>query len=375
MEMRTTYRIALMAGDGVGIDVMAAAQLVLDRLALNAEYIPIDVGWTCWCKEGNALPKRSIKILKECDCALFGAVTSKPKNKAEKELDLELRGKGVAYKSPIVELRQLFDLYINLRPCKAYTGNPLNYRDDIDMVIFRENTEGLYSGVELFPFPDDVRKTISTHNRAMLKFSDVPSDEIAVSLRVITKKGAHRIVKRAFEFAQSFGYNSVTLVEKPNILRETSGLMCREACLVAAEYPDIELRETNIDAQMMWLVKNPDHYGVIVTSNMFGDIVSDLAAQLVGGLGFAASGNLGDDFAIFEPSHGSVPKYSGQYKVNPTAMLLAVKLMLDWLGEKDRATALDAAIASVIADGKVKTYDMGGMASTMDMAEAVIEKF
>lgn len=316
------------------MDVMDAARMVLDRIALDAEYVATDVGWTFWCNEGNALPARTIKIVKECDCALFGAITSKPKDEEERELVPELQGKGFTYRSPIVELRQMFDLYINLRPCKAYAGNPLNYRDDIDIVIFRENTEGLYSGIEFFPFPDEVRKAISRHNRAMERFNDVPSDEIAISLRVITKRGARRIVTRAFEYAQDFGYNTVTLVEKGNVLRETSGLMSHEACSVAAEYPDIELRETNIDAQMMWLVKNPHDYGVIVTSNMFGDIVSDLAAQLVGGLGFAASGNIGDDFAIFEPSHGSAPKYAGQYKVNPTAMLLAVKLMLDWLGEK-----------------------------------------
>lgn len=372
--MAATYRIALMKGDGVGMDVMDAARMVLDRVALDAEYIPTDVGWNFWCNEGNALPERSIKILKECDCALFGAITSKPKDEAERELAPELQGKEFTYRSPIVELRQMFDLYINLRPCKAYAGNPLNYREDIDIVIFRENTEGLYSGIEFFPFPDEVRKSISRHNGAMERFNDVPSDEIAISLRVITKRGARRIVTRAFEYAQDFGYHTVTLVEKPNVLRETSGLMSREACAVAAEYPDIELRETNIDAQMMWLVKNPNDYGIIVTSNMFGDIVSDLVAQLVGGLGFAASGNIGDDFAIFEPSHGSAPKYAGQYKVNPTAMLLAVKLMLDWLGEKDRAAALEAAIASVIADGRVRTYDMGGSASTIDMARAVVER-
>jgi len=372
--MAATYRIAVMEGDGVGTDVIEAARMVLDRIATNADYIPTDVGWEFWCNEGNALPERSIKILKECDCALFGAITSKSKDEAERELAPELQGKGFVYRSPIVELRQRFDLYTNLRPCKAYAGNSLNYRDDIDIAIFRENTEGLYSGIEFFPFPDEVRKAIGKHNRAMDRFNDVSSDEIAISLRVITKRGARRIVTRAFEYARDFGYSSVTLAEKSNILLETSGLMSREAWSIAEEYPDIELRETNIDAQMMWLLKNPNDYGVIVTSNMFGDIVSDLAAQLVGGLGFAASGNIGEEFAIFEPTHGSAPKYAGQYKVNPIAMLLSVKLMLDWLGERDKAAALEAAIASVIADGRVRTYDMGGLASTIDMAKAVAER-
>ena len=167
----------------------------------------------------------------------------------------------------------------------------------------------------------------------------------------------------------------MTLVEKPNVLRETSGLMTREARAVAGNYPEIELWETNIDAQMMWLLKNPHDYGVLVTSNMFGDIVSDLSAQLVGGLGFASSGNIGDDFAIFEPTHGSAPKYAGQHKVNPTAMLLAVKLMLNWLGETDMAQILETAIAGMIAEGKVRTYDMGGSSSTLDVAHAIVAKF
>lgn len=208
----------------------------------------------------------------------------------------------------------------------------------------------------------------------MSRFDSVPGDEIAISLRVITKDGARRIVRQAFSYAQKFGYPNVTLVEKPNVLRETSGLMTREARLVSNDYPEIELWETNIDAQMMWLLKNPDDYGVIVTSNMFGDIVSDLAAQLVGGLGFAASGNIGDNFAVFEPTHGSAPKYAGQNKVNPTAMLLATKLMLDWLGEDEKATRLENAIKQILAEGKIRTYDMGGKSSTMEMAEAVRDR-
>jgi 3-isopropylmalate dehydrogenase len=365
------YRIAWMPGDGIGVDVMDAAKMVLDTLQLDAEYVPADIGWEFWCNEGEALPERTIEILKTCTCGLFGAITSKPKDEAEVELREDLRGKGLSYRSPIVRLRQLFDLYTNLRPCKAYAGNPLNYRDDIDLVVFRENTEGLYSGVEFHPLPDPVRQTLTKFNQRMARFDKVPADEIAMSLRVITKAGARRIVRQAFSFAEKFGYPTVTLVEKPNVLRETSGLMTREARSVSNDFPEIALWETNIDAQMMWLLKNPDDYGVIVTSNMFGDIVSDLAAQLVGGLGFAASGNIGDDFAVFEPTHGSAPKYAGQNKVNPTAMLLATKLMLDWLGESEKAVRLEEAIKEVISEGHVKTYDMGGSSTTMDVAAAV----
>jgi 3-isopropylmalate dehydrogenase len=368
------YRIAWMPGDGIGVDVMNAARIVLESLELDAEYIDADIGWEFWCNEGEPLPDRTIEILKSCTCGLFGAITSKPKDEAAKELRDNLQGKGLSYRSPIVRLRQLFDLYTNLRPCKAYSGNPLNYRDDIDLVVFRENTEGLYSGVEFHPLPDEVRRTLKKHNERMSRFDAVPAEELAISLRVITKAGARRIVRQAFSHAQKFGYPTVTLVEKPNVLRETSGLMIREARAVSNDYPEIDLWETNIDAQMMWLLKNPDDYGVIVTSNMFGDIVSDLAAQLVGGLGFAASGNIGDSFAVFEPTHGSAPKYAGQNKVNPTAMLLATKLMLEWLGEVDKAQRLESAIKNVIANGEVRTYDMGGQSTTIDMAEAVREK-
>lgn len=368
------YRIAWMPGDGIGVDVMDAAKIVLDKLELDAEYIPADIGWEFWRTEGEALPQRTVDILKTCDCALFGAITSKPRDEAEAELIPELRGKRLQYRSPIVRLRQMFDLYSNLRPCKAYAGNPLNYRDDIDLVVFRENTEGMYGGVEYHPLPDAVRATLTEYNPAMACFKDVPADEVAVTLRIITKKGARRIVRAAFEYARKFGYPTVTIVEKPNVLRETSGLMVREARDVAKEYPDIDLWETNIDAQMMWLLKNPRDYGVLVTSNMFGDILSDLCAQLVGGLGFASSGNIGDSFAVFEPTHGSAPKYAGQYKTNPMAMLLTAKLMLDWLGETERATVLETAIAEVIREGKVRTYDMGGSSSTLDVARAVAER-
>jgi isocitrate/isopropylmalate dehydrogenase len=368
------YRIALMPGDGIGKDVMDAAQIVLDKINLDAEYIPADVGWEFWCEEGDPLPQRTVDVLKTCDCALFAAITSKPKEEAEAELASELHGTGLVYRSPIVRLRQMFDLYVNLRPCKAFKGNPLNYRDDIDLVVFRENTQGLYAGVEFHPLPEEVRALLAAHSPGMAAFDVVPVDDIALSCRIFTREGCRRIVRRAFEHARRFGYPTVTLVEKPNVIRETSGLMVREARSVAAEYPEIDLWETNVDAMAMWLIKNPQDYGILVSSNMFGDIISDLAAQLVGGLGFAASGNIGEDFAVFEPTHGSAPKHAGLHKVNPTAMLLAVKLMLDWLDEAGMAQALEQAVAETIAEGEVRTYDLGGDASTLDVARAVADR-
>jgi len=373
-EIMAKYKIAWLPGDGIGNDVMEAAKIVLDELKLDAEYILGDVGWEFWKKEGDPLPDRTIKILKETDCCLFGAITSKPKEEAEKELAPELKGKGYIYSSPIVRLRQEFKLHTNLRPCKAYKGNSLNYRDDIDLVVFRENTEGLYSGVEFNPLPGDLMESLLKNHPKMKRFKEIPLEDIALSCRIFTREACQSIVRQAFEYAKKFNRNSVTVVEKPNVIRETSGLMIREARKIAQEYSGIELWETNVDAMCMWLVKNPQNYSVLVSSNMFGDIVSDLCAQLIGGLGFASSANIGDDYALFEPTHGSAPKYAGQYKVNPMAMLLTVKLMLDYLGEKGLAQRLENSIARVIEEGKVKTYDLGGTASTLDVAREIARK-
>jgi len=367
------YRIALLPGDGVGQDVMDAAMIVLKKLNLNAEFVHGDIGWEFWSKEGNPLPDRTLKLLKETDVCLFGAITSKPKEDAAAELDPLLRGKGLSYFSPIVRLRQEFDLYTNLRPCKAYPGNPLNYRDNIDLVIFRENTEGMYAGVEFFPLPQGVRDALLVHPK-MKPFQDTPLNEIALSTRIMTKKGCTRIVRAAFEYARKNKRRSVTIVEKPNVLRETGGLMLGIARDIAKEYPEIPFKEANIDAICMWLIKNPYDYDVLVAENLFGDIISDLSAQLVGGLGFACSGNIGDTYAVFEPTHGSAPKYAGQHKVNPTAMLLAAKMMLEWLGEIEKARRLEEAIAAVIKEGKVRTYDLGGTSSTLDVGRAVAKK-
>lgn len=368
------YRIAWLPGDGVGNEVMEAAKIVLDTLKLDAEYMNGDIGWEFWKREGNPLPERTIQLLRETDCALFGAITSKPKDEAASELDPSLRDKGYVYSSPIVGLRQLFDLHTNMRPCKAFPGNPLNYRDTIDLVVFRENTEGLYSGVEFYPTPRDLMEKLDASHKKFKRYAALEEDEVAISLRIFTRNGCRRILRSAFEYAKKTGRTSVTVVEKPNVIRETSGLMVREARAMAKEYPGVELWETNVDAMCMWLVKNPEDYSVLVSSNMFGDIISDLAAQLVGGLGFASAANIGDDYAVFEPTHGSAPKYSGQYKVNPTATLLAARLMLEWLGEKDMATRLETTIAGVIKDGKVRTYDMGGTNTTLEVAEEVARK-
>ena len=218
------YRVAVLPGDGVGKDVMDAAMILLKKLKLDANYRFGDIGWEFWCREGNPLPQRTIQLLKETDVCLFGAITSKPKEEAEKELAPELRGKGFTYSSPIVALRQMFDLHTNLRPCKAFLGNPLNYRDDIDLVVFRENTEGLYAGIEYHPLPKEVMDVLVKTHPKMNRFAGIPLEDIAISLRLLTRKACQNIVRQAFTYAKRHGYGSVTVVEKPNILWGDSAL-------------------------------------------------------------------------------------------------------------------------------------------------------
>jgi isocitrate/isopropylmalate dehydrogenase len=369
-----TYKIAWLPGDGIGRDVMEAARLVLDAVGFDAEYVDGDIGWEFWRSEGEAFPQRTVDLLKGVDAAMFGAITSKPAKAAEAELAPELKGKGLVYRSPIVRMRQLFDLYVCLRPCKAYPGSPLNYREGINLVVLRENTEDLYSGVEFSPVPDRLRDTLAEFAKPFAPFAKLPGGAYAVSCKINTRKGCERIIRAAFEYARAHGYHKVTVIHKANVVRATEGLFLETGRQVATEYPDITMDEANVDAICMWLLKDPEKYGVLVATNMFGDIVSDLCAQMVGGLGFGCSGNIGEKLAVFEPTHGSAPKYAGQYKVNPIATILAAKMMLDWLGEKERGLRLEAAVADVIREREVRTYDMGGSASTLDMARAIAVK-
>jgi isocitrate/isopropylmalate dehydrogenase len=369
-----TYKIAWLPGDGIGRDVMEAARLVLDALAFDAQYAPGDIGWEFWCTEGDAFPQRTVDLLKGVDAAMFGAITSKPMKAAEAELVPELRGKGLVYRSPIVRMRQLFDLYVCLRPCKAYPGSPLNYREGIDLVVLRENTEDLYSGVEFSPVPEKLRATLAELAKPFAPFAKLAGDEYAVSCKINTKKGCERIIRAAFEYARAHGYRKVTVIHKANVVRATEGMFLETGRQLAGEYPDVTMSDANVDAICMWLLKDPEKYGVLVATNMFGDIVSDLCAQMVGGLGFGCSGNIGEKLAVFEPTHGSAPKYAGQYKVNPIATILAAKMMLDWLGESEKALRLETAVADIIREGGVRTYDMGGSASTLDMARAIAAK-
>ncbi len=368
------HRIALLPGDGIGKDVIDAAKIVLDATRLDAEYFLGEIGWEFWKNEGDPLPQRTLSLLRRTDACLMGAITSKPKDEAQLELDPKLKNKAYDYYSPIVRLRQEFNLHTNIRPCKSYKGNPLNFREGIDIVVFRENTEGLYSGVEFHPLPLPLMQWLIKNHPKMKRFESTPLDEIAISLRIMTRKACDTILTSAFEYAKKKDYKTVTVVEKPNVLRETGALMLREARRIATNYPSIQLLEGNIDAICMWLIKNPLDYSIIVAENLFGDIISDLCAQLVGGLGFAPSANVGDSYAIFEPTHGSAPKYAGQYKVNPLATILSAAMMLEYLRENALAARVENAVAAVIAEGRVRTYDMGGSSTTLDMAHAISDK-
>jgi len=310
-----------------------------------------------------------------------------------------LKDKGLVYSSPIVGLRQHFGLDICARPTKSYNGNPLNFirrgadggieEPAVDAVIFRQNTEGLYGGVEWSDPEKQVYDAFMTHPKFKKNFGNVPKEEVSISTRIFSKNATERILRAAFEHAKEYNYPSVTLCEKPNVIRETSGMMYKMALKMQAEdYPNIDLWNTNIDAQMMWLTKNPENYGVIVAGNMFGDIISDGFAGLIGGLGFACSAQMSaEGIAVFEPTHGSAPKYADYDTsiVNPIAMIESACMMLDYIDEKEISAKIRKAVADVISEGKVRTYDMmkmagrpdvieKGAASTVEMADAIIAK-
>ena len=390
------YTVITMPGDGIGNQVLPESLRVLKAVGFDSEYIHADIGWDCWRTQGNALPARTIELLTKHKLGLFGAITSKPNKAAQAELKPELQGKGYVYYSPIVTMRQKFNLDTCIRPCISFPGNPLNFvrkrreggfeEPFVNVVVFRQNTEGLYAGVEWTNPPEQVRTALATHPK-FKPFAGVAGADLGISVRIITRPAARKICKAAFEWAVKHGYRSVTICEKPNVLRETSGMMEEEARAVSQEYPGIALWSTNIDAQTMWLTKNPEDYGVVVASNLFGDVISDAFAGLIGGLGFAASGNIGDEVAVFEPTHGSAPKYAELDPpiVNPIAMFLSAVMMLEHIGEIEKARLIRDALAAVVKEGKVRTYDMmripggqkalaAGAASTIQMTDAVLAK-
>lgn len=330
--MKKTYTICTIAGDSIGPELLKQALLVLEAAGLSYRQVKAEAGFDCFKKHGTPLPPETIEAIKAADATLFIAVTTPPHIKN--------------YRSPIVALRQKFNLYANVRPIKSL---PLKHQSqDIDFVIVRENTEGLYSGKE----KDFGHK--------------------AIAQRIITREACERIARFAFELAKSQNRRKVTAIHKANILRLTDGLFLKSVEKIASNYPDIELEDMLVDSAAMRLIKQPQHFDVIVTTNMFGDILSDEAAMLVGGLGVVASGNIGDTTAIFEPVHGSAPKYQGQDKVNPLATLFSVVMMLEFLEETELAANINRAIIKTINQG-ITTNDLGGTAPTSQVIKSVIK--
>ena len=366
------YDVTYMAGDDSGFDMMEGALLVLESLDLPINWRRADLGWCMWEKsnkkfgEGdprcNTVPPETIKAIEETDATIMAAITSKAGVKG--------------FKSAILQMRQLFDLYINLRPAKTLPGigTPLAKNPDIDIVMFRENTEDLYAAVEFFPLP----KEMFDLHKGMDRFRE-GKGEIAVSWRVFSEEGCTRIIRAAFEYAKATGRKTVHCCNKANVIRQTDGMMKRIFLEIAKEYEQYGIKgiEENADATAMWLIKNPQDYSVIVASNVFGDILSDEASQLTGGLGFAPSGNIGRSAALFEPSSGSVPKYAHQYKVNPSAMILTCKMMLEYLGWKEAALLITGAMESSFeagrATGDLARFMPGGTAlSTSAFGEELL---
>ena len=353
------YKVTLIPGDGIGPEVVKAAKAVLEATGVKFNWDMAMAGDGAQDFFGTPLPDYVLESIKRNKVALKGPITTPV---------------GYGFRSVNVALRQILDLYTCIRPCKTYPGAPTFYQD-IDIVIVRENTEDLYAGIELERRSPEAAKFMELLPKAE---REKIKDGAGFSLKVISEVGTRRIVKFAFEYARANKRKKVTAVHKANILKFSDGLFLSVAREVAKEYPDIEFDDVIIDTLCMRLVRNPQQFDVLVLPNLYGDFVSELCAGLIGGLGLAPSANIGEDIAIFETTHGSAPKYAGQNKVNPMAMMLSGVMMLRYLGEKESADKLEGAIAQVVAEGKSLTYDLkpnpGPPVGTLQVAEAVIEK-
>jgi isocitrate/isopropylmalate dehydrogenase len=351
-------KLAVLAGDGVGKEVMAAVLPVFSVLNLPFTLTSGEIGWHAFEREGDPIPKKTWDLIKKADAILLGATTSQALRETQAVHTIKK-----AYVSPIIQLRQQLDLYANIRPC----FNILEQGEAFRFCIIRENTEGLYAGFDYYPLPDVIQSLIQTDKR----FESIEADEASVSLRLQTKAGLLRIFHYAFEYAKSQGYSRVTLADKPNVLRYSSAFARELFESVALNYPDMGADILNVDAVALWLVKKPQKFGVIVAENMFADILSDLGAGVMGGLGLAPSANIGEHGCYFEPVHGSGLQMR-PHSANPSAMFLTVAMMLEHFHYDVEAGALLQAVQRVIHEKQCVTYDLGGQASTSDMASAVL---
>lgn len=353
------HNVTLIPGDGIGPEISEATRRLLEATGVQFNWEVVHAGTDVIEEFGTPLPEHVLDSIRKNRTAIKGPITTPV---------------GSGFRSVNVAIRKALDLYTCLRPCKSYPGVPSRY-SDIDLVIVRENMEDLYAGIEFERGTDWAERL-----KQMLKDKGEKQirEDAGFSIKMISETGTRRIVKYAFEYARRYSRKKVTAVHKANILKFSDGLFLAVARDVATEYPDIEFDDRIVDNMTMQLVRNPSQFDVIVCPNLYGDILSDLCAGLIGGLGVAPGGNIGDDYAVFEPTHGSAPKYKGLNKVNPMAMMLSGVLMLRHLGENAAAEKLETAIAAVIAEGTSVTYDLAAEgvtpAGTAQVANAIIAK-
>ncbi|HAU0828051.1 TPA: isocitrate/isopropylmalate family dehydrogenase [Legionella pneumophila] len=365
MKSTDPIKIAVLPGDGIGIEVTEATLPVFEVLDVPAILSYGDIGWEFWKKEGTAIPSRTWQLIASSDTVLLGAITSKPQREAKQELSKALRKSNPYYVSPVIQLRQGLDLFANIRPCFSIDdqSKPFNF------CIIRENSEGLYCGFDYFPLPKAIHNLLAESQH----WQTIPADEASCALRLQSKPGLTRLFDFAFNHAMQTGMPRVTLADKPNVLRESGEFARKIFESTAQKYPKIQADILNVDAVALWLIKSPEKFGVIVAENMFGDILSDVGAGVMGGLGLAPSANIGDKGSYFEPVHGSGPRMKKNC-ANPSAMFLTISMLLNHFGYPDRAKKIVNAVMQVIKEKRYITYDLGGHSTTTDMANAVIER-
>lgn len=349
--MRPVPHVAVLPGDGIGPEVTAVAVRVLQAAGFSGTFSTHPVGWSEWCRNGEPLPAATLEACRAADAVLFGAITSKPEDQAQAELARHLRGR-FTYRSPIVRLRRELDLFANVRPVQG---------PGIDLVMFRENTEDLYAGYEARPIPPSLREA----------FPGLPAGDAAVTLRLVTRQAADRICEAAFAYAQANGRRKVTLVEKANVLRATGAVMREAFAAAASRHPAIAADEAHIDAACARLVRDPDSFDVIVAANLFGDILSDIAAEVAGGLPLAASASLGPRHALFEPVHGSAPDIQGRGVANPLGAVGSAALLARHLGQESVAQRIEGCIRATSTGAR--TPDLGGDDSTVDVEALLLQ--
>ena len=364
VTIQEKLKIAVLPGDGIGIDVTEVAVPVFDALEIPVELNWGDIGWDFWRLEGTPIPTRTWQLIQQADTTLLGAITSKPQREACNELAEEFREANLNYVSPIIQLRQRLDLYANIRPCIN-----LDEETDFNFCVIRENTEGLYAGFDYYPIPHPLYKVIEKHEH----WKKIPENEISVSLRLQSKAGLLRLFEFGFAYAAAHDYKRVTLADKPNVLRQSCAFARELFETVAERYSGIEADILNVDAVALWMVRRPEEFGVIIAENMFGDILSDVGAGIMGGLGFSPSANRGEKLCYFEPVHGSAPRIKPG-RANPCAMFLTISMLLDHFAYHHAAKKIKQAVKKVIKQRRCLTHDMGGSASTNDMANAIIDQ-